>query len=344
LAAVVPCALLVLAGVWLTLRVRQRSFSSREWRLLVALAAIGPVCHLLLDFSNNYGVHPFWPLDNAWYYGDAVFIIEPWFWVSTLPALVYLARSRVAKAVLGLLLGVMIVLVWVVPLVPTLASVAVTLSVAVALLVLKPLRPSTRVIVGFAVSLAVLGVFVVSSRDARASAQRVTLAQYPEARILDAIVSPVPGTPVCFNALVLTLEEERYVIRSADVAPLPAWFPAGRCPPATRGQTAGLRPVEGAHSRPSSASVLWRGELALPANELVQLARESCHAHALLRFARAPFWRTVGSSRVLGDVRYDRDEALDFAEIELNGSGECPRAIPPWLPPRSDVPGIRSQY
>src|SRR5262249_32148902 len=40
-------------------------------RLTVALSSIGTVMlHIAMDFTNNYGVHPFWPLDDHWYYGD----------------------------------------------------------------------------------------------------------------------------------------------------------------------------------------------------------------------------------------------------------------------------------
>jgi len=49
----------------------------RLWTLIaVALAS-----HLVLDSWNSYGVHPFWPIDSRWYYGDAVFILEPWVWM-----------------------------------------------------------------------------------------------------------------------------------------------------------------------------------------------------------------------------------------------------------------------
>ena len=33
--------------------------------------------HILLDFTNNYGVRPFWPFWEKWYSWDIVFIIEP---------------------------------------------------------------------------------------------------------------------------------------------------------------------------------------------------------------------------------------------------------------------------
>jgi inner membrane protein len=336
--------LLVLLGLWLVMRLRRRRLGAREWALFGALAVVGPICHLLLDFSNNYGVHPFWPFDDSWYYGDAVFIIEPWFWVSTLPALVYLARARVAKAVHLLLLGVLLVLVWVVPFVPVVSSAAVSGATLLALFALRRATPRARVLTSFAASLAVLMLFVASSRVARASAERQIAEEHGSAALLDVIVSPVPATPVCFNALVLTLEADGYVIRSADIAPLPAWFPAGYCAPASRGQTAGLRAPDGAERRPSAGRLLWRGELSAPARDLVQLARSSCQAHAFLRFARAPFWRTLSPRTVVGDLRYDRDEALDFAEIELDPALPCPRFVPPWLPPRRDIPGLAREY
>ncbi|HMJ12453.1 MAG TPA: metal-dependent hydrolase [Polyangiaceae bacterium] len=344
LVAGLPCALLVLFGAWIFLRLTRRRFSSREWLLLVLLAALGQVCHLALDFSNNYGVHPFWPLYGGWYYGDAVFIIEPWFWVTTLPVLVYLARSRVAKGVLLLLLGVMLVLVWVVPFVPALSAALVSGAVAALFVVLRRRSPGVRVATSFASSLAVLLAFVVCSRVARASVERQTRVQYANAKLLDVIVSPVPATPACFNALVLSLEGEKYVIRSADISPLPAWIAAGYCAPAVRGQTARMTPIEGAEARPASRSVLWRAERSAAAEELVSLARSSCQAHALLRFARAPFWLEQPPRTIVGDVRYDRNEALDFAEIELDEAAECPRFVPPWLPPRGDIPGLGSLY
>ncbi|WP_370466973.1 metal-dependent hydrolase, partial [Salmonella enterica] len=49
---------------------------------LAAIACLATLLHIALDFTNSYGVHPFWPFDNRWYYGDAVFIVEPLFWAA----------------------------------------------------------------------------------------------------------------------------------------------------------------------------------------------------------------------------------------------------------------------
>src|SRR6202790_4737698 len=48
-----------------------------RWGLLFAYACLAGVSHILLDFTNNYGVRPFWPFSERWVSWDIVFIIEP---------------------------------------------------------------------------------------------------------------------------------------------------------------------------------------------------------------------------------------------------------------------------
>ena len=48
-----------------------------RWGLLFAFAYLAGLTHILLDFTNNYGVRPFWPLSERWYSWDIVFIVEP---------------------------------------------------------------------------------------------------------------------------------------------------------------------------------------------------------------------------------------------------------------------------
>ena len=47
----------------------------------LAVAALGAGSHLFLDWWNAYGVRPFYPFDKAWYYGDLVFVVDPWVWL-----------------------------------------------------------------------------------------------------------------------------------------------------------------------------------------------------------------------------------------------------------------------
>jgi inner membrane protein len=73
---------------------------------VLALSVIGIYSHVFLDYLNNYGIRLLAPVDWRWFYGDAVFIVDPWLWLS-LGAGVWLARRhrRPAMAILALALA-----------------------------------------------------------------------------------------------------------------------------------------------------------------------------------------------------------------------------------------------
>jgi len=48
-----------------------------RWSLLFLFSYIAGLTHILLDFTNNYGVRPLWPFSEKWYSWDIVFIVEP---------------------------------------------------------------------------------------------------------------------------------------------------------------------------------------------------------------------------------------------------------------------------
>ncbi len=48
-----------------------------NWLLLYAGTLLALLSHLLLDWTNNYGVRPFFPFNPRWYAGSFVFIFEP---------------------------------------------------------------------------------------------------------------------------------------------------------------------------------------------------------------------------------------------------------------------------
>jgi inner membrane protein len=59
-----------------------------DWKLLYVYALIATLSHILLDFTNNYGVRPFAPFHYRWYAWDIVNIIEPLVTLPLLTALV----------------------------------------------------------------------------------------------------------------------------------------------------------------------------------------------------------------------------------------------------------------
>src|SRR5581483_1225411 len=62
---------------------------------LLALSYIGVYSHVLLDLLNTYGVRLLAPVAWRWFYGDSLFIVDPWMWLM-LGAGVWLARRRSA--------------------------------------------------------------------------------------------------------------------------------------------------------------------------------------------------------------------------------------------------------
>ena len=96
-------AAVLLLGTWLWHRYRQRPWSAGDLRSLGFMALLAVLLHLGMDALNSYGVHPFWPWDNTWKYGDRLFIIEPLYWLATAPLLLVLQRWP-ARLVLGLVL------------------------------------------------------------------------------------------------------------------------------------------------------------------------------------------------------------------------------------------------
>lgn len=58
-----------------------------NWAVLYGLALVGLLSHLLLDYTNNYGLRPFFPFDDRWYAASIVFIFDPWIFLLLLGAL-----------------------------------------------------------------------------------------------------------------------------------------------------------------------------------------------------------------------------------------------------------------
>ena len=90
-------ALLLYLGVRAWLAWKNLKPSPRDCGLLLGTAILATALHLGMDHLNSYGVHPFWPAENGWAYGDAVFIVEPLYWVAAAP-LFFLLRSLTARS------------------------------------------------------------------------------------------------------------------------------------------------------------------------------------------------------------------------------------------------------
>ena len=60
---------------------------------LLVLSYAGVLSHVFLDWLNTYGIRLLMPFSPRWFYGDAVFIVDPWLWL-TCGSGVFLSRRR----------------------------------------------------------------------------------------------------------------------------------------------------------------------------------------------------------------------------------------------------------
>jgi inner membrane protein len=59
-----------------------------RWGWLYLTALVAALSHILLDWTNNYGVRPFYPFNPRWYAGSFMFIAEPVLWALLLMAII----------------------------------------------------------------------------------------------------------------------------------------------------------------------------------------------------------------------------------------------------------------
>jgi inner membrane protein len=82
-------ALAVTAVVWLWHRSRRKQPTlAPRWALLWLLSLLAVLSHIFLDWTNNYGIRPFFPFNPRWYSLDIAFILEPVIFAALLTALV----------------------------------------------------------------------------------------------------------------------------------------------------------------------------------------------------------------------------------------------------------------
>ena len=74
-------ALLVVGVIYLVWHLRGRKIKNPalppRWGPLFLYACLAGFTHILLDFTNAYGVRPFWPFSERWYSWNIVSIVEP---------------------------------------------------------------------------------------------------------------------------------------------------------------------------------------------------------------------------------------------------------------------------
>jgi inner membrane protein len=315
-----------------------------ERQALLALAVVGTLSHLVLDYTNSYGIHPFWPFDNRWIYGDMVFIVEPWLWVVAIPALWFGPRQWWGRVVLALLMCAILAASFTLGELTRSLAIAVAVGAVVWSVWMWRVSSAARVLLGIGAWCTVEGVFAASSARAGQAARDAMRELAPNEVVAEVVVSPGAGNPFCFDALVVSNTASTYAVRAATIAPWSAlhadgWRSAGSCRARDGGtRIAGLDGIQDLVAA-DVHGVRFAQRWSVSRASLAQLRMAYCEVDAALRFYRVPAWRADSTTVVMSDVRFGIGEG-GFSDLVLrkNGCTLPARAwIPPWTPPRAEI-------
>ncbi|MDB5729942.1 MAG: metal-dependent hydrolase [Noviherbaspirillum sp.] len=231
-----PQALLLWAMLWMcwpaARRLVQQDKAAR-YGLMLALG-VGFGLHLLMDYLNSYGIHPFHPYDSRWFFGDMVFILEPVFWIAAGIPLAMTIGSRWLKGGLAaLLVGL--------PLFFTVKGFLLWtsfgfLAVLALMLGLIQRRAGARGIAGLLLGALAGAGFVavqgVATHQATLALAANLKSKDAQSRFLDGAMTPFPSNPLCWSFVSIESNENAgtYRMRRGLLSLAPQILPVAACP------------------------------------------------------------------------------------------------------------------
>jgi inner membrane protein len=212
-----PFLLTALLMLWHRVGSRRRAAATplRPGWLLLA-SAIAVLTHPFLDWLNNYGMRWLMPFDGTWFYGDSVFIMDPWLWL-ILGAMWLLPRPPTRSLVItwGVLTALLVLVV-----AQRAPMHLITVAIVATLLLLALLRPPgskhvvqqqrfgvTALLLSAVFIAGMISIHALTIPRAREALQR---RQGPHAELM--MVAPMPINPLRKDVLVRSGEHYRYGI------------------------------------------------------------------------------------------------------------------------------------
>lgn len=322
--------LLTIWGLWPSARLILRKDKTTRKGFAISLSA-GLLLHILMDYFNVYGVHPFYPFDSRWFYGDLVFIVEPFFWmVFGVPMIMSIQRRWLRVLLMTT---------------PQLAILGFTLSgflswysfVALSLVALflgsislgRTKQRTFTLVLSSILGLAFVGAQSFSLNLAQTSIKTLLNTLDPQSLLLDSALTAFPSNPLCWSFVAIEKNEKMgfYRLRQGVLSTIPNWISAHDCP-------SQLNPFK-MHD-PTEKSLIFTMEKTEDLNRIRELKNSNCFFSGWLRFARIPSL----TENIATDIRFpDRNSVKNFSTIDLNDftDTECPTPIPNWAHPRGDL-------
>jgi inner membrane protein len=299
-----------------------------RWNMRIVLICLaGVYLHLLFDFFNSYGVHPFWPFHNGWIYGDSLFIIEPLIWFSLLAYALWSSERLWSRAVWTALSVACFSIFWI--LAPLGLSMKILLSFLFLLLNLFQSWHRGSLTMAWSSLAGVVLLFTGASWVAEIKMRDYIQNEFSSETLIQLSQTPFPANPFCWtNIMVSQSEPNLYVARRGTQSLLEPWI---SCDQSFRAvQQESLKSFSSAPlGRMGPHSVMnWEVEYINSMTSLRDLYFNNCRVRAAMQFYRTPFW----TENFMDDLRYIRNDQASFARLDLT-SAECPVWLTPWKPP-----------
>ena len=186
-----------------------------RFRAILPLSLLAVATHPLLDWLNPYGMRWLMPFENTWFYGETLFIVDPWMWL-VLGGAVFLATSRgtVRMLIWTVVASGAAFLVWTGPFDSIAGKILFLTGMAIfALIRLGPLPQTER---GLEMlqrgALVFIALYVISMMALSSAARRFTLAEFRQRgiEVENLMVGPLPMTPFTKDVVARTAQDYRY--------------------------------------------------------------------------------------------------------------------------------------
>lgn len=322
----VPQALLLMILIWLLWPrarrlLRQSSAARRAWLFSISL---GFIFHLAMDSLNSYGIHPFYPFDASWYFGDMTFILEPFFWMAFGAPLIFAMPSGKGKILLATFLSVVPLLLTMGGYLPMI-SLGCLLLVALTIWELHRRWPERRrtLVFSFVFTLFYVGLQGALSGNIKQRIQKDLAA----ADVLDVAVNSYPANPFCWDFVHISKDEKAgtYSLVKGIYSLFPQFINLSSC--------SHFLSKTSVENTGQNIYVVKRFDGSL--SEIREKAADNCYFNAWMRFSRAPMM----DGELAEDLRFARlglrggFTLLDMTDFKKS----CPQNIPPWDFPRADL-------
>ncbi len=289
---------------------------------LILLGVLAAFLHIAADYCNNYGVHPFSPFLNRWFYGDFLFIAEPFILFILIPYVFFRTQSQIYKILLILFEIILAGALFLIS--PKIIALMICCLGGLSFFIHYKKTKSLPSVLGIG---CVLIVFKFASVYARNKVVESFNQTKDRIKIDQIVTSPAPGNPFCWAVIAQGVDQDKnYIARTGIVSLAPTLISEKICDSYAKLSHPWTQPVS------YNKLNFWKTEFKKPLAELNE-GKKYCLFENFLKFSRIPIWNRTEMGWEVEDLRYAGKTNGGFTYREIKRDSKCFQVGAPWEPP-----------